>query len=30
MPLLRLVPFFLDDRRYALHLDVVEHIIPGR
>ena len=29
MPLLRLVPFFLDDRRYALHLDVVERIIPA-
>lgn len=29
MPLSRLVPFFLDDRRYALPLDVVERIIPA-
>ena len=23
------VPFFLDDHWYALHLDVVEHVIPA-
>lgn len=25
----QLVPFFLDDQRYALHLDVVERVIPA-
>ena len=29
MPSLRLVPFLLDDQRYALHLGVVERVIPA-
>lgn len=29
MPSLQLVPFLLDDCRYALHLDVVDRIIPA-
>ncbi len=29
MTSLRLVPFLLDDQRYALHLDVVERVIPA-
>ena len=29
MPSLQLVPFLLDDHRYALHLGVVERVIPA-
>ena len=29
MPSLPLVPFFLDDHCYALHLEVVERVIPA-
>lgn len=29
MGLLQLVPFILDDRRYALHLEAVQRVIPA-